>query len=201
VTNADILCDHGAVRRELRERLGQLAVALSARQYEALAAAYGASEPPLLEVRLCRECEAERISLEARRQRERNMILRVDSDRQGAGQVWFLTSEVWLARWRAFINNDGATDGTGRGVLPPGPIDNSRLLGKNGRPLPNLRGVTHYRGVNEAVWTFLRKIYGGGPALPHAKIDIYSAPAPNPAPSPPTAKRAAGAAAQMQEDA
>jgi hypothetical protein len=60
-------------------------------------------------------------------------------------------SEVWLGQWRAFIANSGGSDGTGRGALPPGPIDNARLLGKGGKPLPNQRPVIHYRGVNNNV--------------------------------------------------
>lgn len=57
-------------------------------------------------------------------------------------------SEAWLLQWRRFINNEGASDGTGRGTLPPGPIDNARLLGRGGKPLPNQRSIIHYRGVN-----------------------------------------------------
>jgi hypothetical protein len=60
-------------------------------------------------------------------------------------------SEAWLTKWRAFIANSGGSDGTGRGTLPPGPIDNARLLGKGGKPLPNQRAVIHYRGVNNNV--------------------------------------------------
>ena len=176
ITNADILCDHGAVRRDLRDRLGQLAVSLSSRQYEVLAQTYGAAEPPLCEVALCRECQAEAKALFERRKREREKILRVDTTTINVveGHAWFLMSEVWLARWRSFINDEGPTDGTGRGVLPPGPVDNARLLGKNGRPLPNLRSIVHYRGVNENVFRFLSGIYGGGPQLKRSQIDIYA---------------------------
>lgn len=67
-------------------------------------------------------------------------------------------------------------DGTGRGTLPPGPIDNARLLGKGARPLPNQRPVIHYRGVAPPVWAFLHGIYGGGPPLPRRGIDLYGRP-------------------------
>ena len=107
-------------------------------------------------------------------------------------------SEAWLQQWRKFIKNEGASDGTGRGAVPPGPIDNARLLGRGGKPLPNQRAVIHYRGVNVnvslkaaaaelasppppvlcassplQVWTFLHDIYGGGPALRRRTIDLY----------------------------
>ena len=89
-----------------------------------------------------------------------------------APPLWYIISEDWLRRWRAFIDSTGATDGTGRGVLPPGPIDNARLLGKGGKPLPNLKPQTHFRGVNRAVWTFLHAIYGGGPELARPTIAL-----------------------------
>jgi hypothetical protein len=118
--------------------------------------------------------------LERRRNKEKAKIVAIDSTTLNApDEVWYLISEVWLAKWRSFINNQGAAtgkskrllieypcqtgqtdsrgflcscaDGTGRGVLPPGPVDNSRLLSKDGTPLKNLRGSTHYRGVNKHV--------------------------------------------------
>ena len=64
-------------------------------------------------------------------------------------------------------------DGTGRGTLPPGPIDNARLLGKGAKPLPNQRPVVHYRGVDGRVWSFLHAIYGGGPGLRRQGINLY----------------------------
>jgi ubiquitin carboxyl-terminal hydrolase 20/33 len=68
-------------------------------------------------------------------------------------------------------------DGTGRGALPPGPIDNSSLLKPNGEPKGSLRAVTHYRGVNAAVWSFFHDIYGGGPMMRRARrIDIFAPP-------------------------
>jgi hypothetical protein len=91
-------------------------------------------------------------------------------------------------------------DGTGRGTLPPGPIDNARLLGKGAKPLPNQRPVIHYRGVAPPVWAFLHGIYGGGPALPRRGIDLYGRPplpaaaAPAPAATAPAAAVAAAAA-------
>jgi ubiquitin C-terminal hydrolase len=174
VSNADIVCDHGAIKRDLSPQLSSLAVSLTARQYSALAHAYGAAEPPLRDVQPCAECEVEAAALQRRRRRERTRITEVDSTKVPPGQVWYLMSEWWLARWRAFINNTGGTDGTGRGVLPPGPIDNARLLGKNGKPLPNLRSIVHYRGVNVHVWNFLHRIYGGGPCVTREEINIYT---------------------------
>jgi len=79
---------------------------------------------------------------------------------------------VWISRPHSHAVTICA-DGTGRGVLPPGPIDNARLLDKNADPLPNQRPIIHYRGVNVRVWRFLHDKYGGGPELRRRTIDLY----------------------------
>lgn len=67
--------------------------------------------------------------LEARRDAERERITAIEAANRGvAVSKWYIVSEVWLKRWRSFIENSGSSDGTGRGVLPPGPIDNTPLL-------------------------------------------------------------------------
>ncbi len=82
----------------------------------------------------------------------------------------------------SFTAESSADDGTFRGCLPPGPIDNSALLRANGSPKGHLQPVTHYRGVNAAVWNCFHDLYGGGPLLRRAdRIDIY-APAVDPIP-------------------
>ena len=69
----------------------------------------------------------------------------------------------------------GATDGSGRGVLPPGPISNHVLLKQNGEPIQNLKPgrVGHYRGINYKVWNVFVTIYGGGPLLRRKFLNIY----------------------------
>jgi hypothetical protein len=184
ITNADILCDHGFLKRGLRASITSITVRATEAQYTVLANAYGAAEPALRRVELCTHCGEEAAALRARRARERHQITQIDTTSQQDGAVWYLVSEAWLAQWRAFIANepvdpadrspdgDVDLDGTARGVLPPGPIDNARLLNKNGHPLRNIKSLIHYRGVNFAVWELLHRIYGGGPVLPRSKIDI-----------------------------
>ena len=94
------------------------------------------------------------------------------------------------------IATDGPYDGTDRGALPPGPIDNTILLKpltvtvenplRTGgtpsstpaydarKPLSNLKPIKHYRGLNEAVWRELLGVYGGGPEIKRDSLDIYS---------------------------
>jgi hypothetical protein len=109
ITNADVLCDHGCLKVPLAEKAAELLVALTQRQYEALAAAYGAAEPPLRSVAGCHHCQEEAMLLQQRRRLESSSITAVDSAvlPEGDGAVWYLMSEWWLSRWRAFINNQG----------------------------------------------------------------------------------------------
>jgi hypothetical protein len=57
---------------------------------------------------------------------------------------------------------------------PPGPIDNAKLLDQNGDPRVNLSRGFHYRGINEQLWNYFYKIYGGGPIIKSRFLDIYS---------------------------
>lgn len=57
--------------------------------------------------------------------------------------------------------------------MPPGPVDNSVLLDKEGQPKPNLKSSRDYRGVCEEVWGYFMEHYGGGPALKRKRILIY----------------------------
>jgi len=79
ITNADIICDHGALKMPLAESAANLVVALTQKQYEALAAAYGAAESPLRKLTPCQPCQLEAQLLGLRRQRERDAINAVDS--------------------------------------------------------------------------------------------------------------------------
>jgi Ubiquitin carboxyl-terminal hydrolase/DUSP domain len=191
ICNADILCDHGSLKAQLAGETENITVALTKRQYEVLATAYGATDKPLRELSPCKDCAKEAKLLQERRNREKVRIQELDTvvlpasrggnnnGGQGDGEAsddhlrWFLMSEWWLNRWRNFINNSGPSDGSGRGILPPGPIDNARLLDKSGHPLPNQRAIIHYRGVNYKVWRFLSSIYGGGPLLKRKEINLY----------------------------
>jgi hypothetical protein len=87
ICNADILCDHGFVKRQLADSILLLTVALPFNQYQALAAAYGASGPPLRETHACHECKVEAAALADRRSRENSNILAVDTTMLQGDQV------------------------------------------------------------------------------------------------------------------
>lgn len=99
--------------------------------------------------------------LDARRSAEREFIKAYDSTESG---MWFLVDADWLEEWKRFMLGDGPL---------PGPIRNGRLLDAEGAPRPGLLRVVDYRGVNVAVWTFLQQRYGGGPAVPRWRLDLY----------------------------
>merc|ERR1711924_546883 len=82
--------------------------------------------------------------------------------------IFYLIDLEWLSKWRAFVYEDG---------LPPGPIDNSRLVDpQTSIPQKNMVLKDDYRGVNQALWNFWSERYGGGPAVPRKSLDLYSSP-------------------------
>ena len=117
----------------------------------------------------CSECEEQTQELERRRRKESSELAALDSTEISPGQHWYMISQNWLSQWLRFRSG---------GETVPGPIDNSDLLYHSNGSLPNprsglIRGK-HYRGVNEAVWSYLFEVYGGGPAIPRPSINIYS---------------------------
>ncbi|KAA0169385.1 hypothetical protein FNF28_02165 [Cafeteria roenbergensis] len=205
ITSYDVVCPHGRIRNNLLENFtdastGRLSifsflVPLTEAQWAALVATFGRQGPPVYDASPCPACALEAEALAARRRAEATTISRVDSkslpsatgdlasptDRAAA--YWHLIGTAWVRNWHSFKDNkSSADDGTFRGCLPPGPIDNSALLRANGSPKGHLQPVTHYRGVNAAVWNCFHDLYGGGPLLRRAdRIDIY-APAVDPIP-------------------
>jgi len=102
--------------------------------------------------------------LEARQLEEKEFIRQNDT---ADASIWYLVDVKWLQEWKHFVTRNSPL---------PGPIDNSRLLDRNGAPRPNLRPVDDYRGVNQAIWVFWQQRYGGGPAVLRRQLDLYSAP-------------------------
>eukprot|EP01048_Picozoa_sp_COSAG05_P010316 COSAG05_NODE_899_length_6679_cov_4.328419_1_plen_428_part_00 len=70
--------------------------------------------------------------------------------------------------WRAYVS----------GGPRPGPIDNAHLLEADADGIyvarEGLEKAEDYRAVNDSVWAYFQKVYGGGPTLPREKVDIYS---------------------------
>eukprot|EP00742_Colponemidia_sp_Colp-10_P006379 GILJ01006836.1.p1 GENE.GILJ01006836.1~~GILJ01006836.1.p1 ORF type:complete len:675 (+),score=67.35 GILJ01006836.1:65-2089(+) len=96
---------------------------------------------------------------------EKNGVIARDRDNIADGEFWYIINAQWLREWREFA--------FGKTTRIPGPISNHLLMDSNGSPLPNLERADHYRGVCPEVWTYLYEIYGGGPVLPRAELDIY----------------------------
>lgn len=158
VTSADILCDHGALLPEVQPHASAAVVALSSAQHEALVAAYGASSPPLRSLDACEACGLEAELLNLRREREKTLVTERDHQHPAGNERWYIISERWLAAWRSFVKGDAP--------LPPGPIDNTRLLhNKTREPLKYLKPQTHFRALNKDSWVVLHGAYGGGPTL------------------------------------
>ena len=95
-------------------------------------------------------------------------------------------SGEWLFLWKCFISNKVSASANAElkskvnyssnkeiGILPPGPISNQSFFSKD-KIVDGLVLNKDYRGVNSQVWKLLKKIYGGGPAIVRAELDIYS---------------------------
>lgn len=105
--------------------------------------------------------------LDERRAAERDFVKSYDTSET---DLWFLIDAEWLSEWKSFVSTS----------IPgpvPGPISNHNLLERgSSKPRKGLVPVVHYRGVNAAVWAYLKERYGGGPELRRSKIDLYAPP-------------------------
>ena len=115
----------------------------------------------------CEKCSEEAAALERRRNREDEEIQALDTASIVQGEFWYLIDSNWLHHWNAFKNGRQG---------PPGPISNHRFFKSSNSSIlrDNLARGTHYRGVNERVWGYFYGIYGGGPAIKRATINIYN---------------------------
>mmetsp|Transcript_75952 Transcript_75952/g.158406 ORF Transcript_75952/g.158406 Transcript_75952/m.158406 type:complete len:447 (-) Transcript_75952:116-1456(-) len=106
--------------------------------------------------------------LAQRQRQEKEHIQRYDTTE---AHVWYIVEAGWLSGWKQFVTKNGPI---------PGPIDNSPLLEPfSQQPKPGLEASTHYRGVNQDVWSYWINIYGGGPVIRRRgprDVDIYGAP-------------------------
>lgn len=179
IDSLDVACPHGQLRptffsnESTSSTCGFLkSVPDSEEFFEQLRAVYGELGGDeggfgiLRSPRRCEKCLEEAAALERRRSREDEEIQALDTAAIASGESWFLIDSNWLHRWNSFKN----------GVQgPPGPISNHRLFKSNTSVLrDNLTRGTHYRGVNERVWSYFFGIYGGGPPIKRATINIYN---------------------------
>ncbi|CAJ0633733.1 13751_t:CDS:10 [Entrophospora sp. SA101] len=139
--------------------------------YSMLVDKYGTDgSPPLLisDVKSagCSICQQQERLMDKRRQKEACDIQKLDTSSLQKTEYWFLISSVWLQKWHNFK----------AGAPPPGHIDNTTFLKKDGTPRPGMKIGIDYRGVNERVWSYFEYIYGGGPVCVRAVIDLYSSP-------------------------
>jgi hypothetical protein len=116
---------------------------------------------PLLTVTgACARCVAARLA-----PAERDLISQLDAMPHDETEPYLLLPAAWLERWRRFVRDGGPR---------PGPIDNRALIDTaSGRPRAGLRSGVDYRGLYAAVFFTLAQIYGAGPIILRATLDIY----------------------------
>jgi ubiquitin carboxyl-terminal hydrolase 20/33 len=167
IDNRDLCCSHG-MPQSLPSDGGDRAVAITAAGWERLFRELGGG--PIVdsaEAAVCEQCELPRI-----RKEERARIAKVDalaaSQPADGSSSYLMIHSGWLQEWRAFVQDKGPR---------PGPISNEHLFEADGRTLlADLKRGEHYRALHGMVWNALHEIYGGGPRIERAALDIYAPP-------------------------
>uniref|UniRef100_K3WJJ1 DUSP domain-containing protein n=1 Tax=Globisporangium ultimum (strain ATCC 200006 / CBS 805.95 / DAOM BR144) TaxID=431595 RepID=K3WJJ1_GLOUD len=116
--------------------------------------------------------------LDLRRKLELALVMKFDKRKISRKECWFLVDTQWMARWVAFVGQNGPL---------PGPITNEALLqpdwherlrgelpGEPDAPREGLERMVHYRCVNPMVWCILSELHGPGdaPVLVRYVLDI-----------------------------
>jgi len=99
------------------------------------------------------EAKARLEQIKARRDEESNQVTELGKllkDPQEVRKGYYFVEINWVMKWLDFVR--GESDDI------PGPIDNTALLKG---PVPK----NGYRALNDSVWKYLFKIYGGGPEV------------------------------------
>lgn len=169
IDNGEISCQHFRLLPEkLVDPLDLLQkIPQSAYDYFLLRHGEVSGLPPLRFAAVCEVCVEEEREVEARRRREERDVQALDTSTIAAGELWYLISSDWLIQWSQFKSGAAAL---------PGPISNDQLMQSSTEPRPNLVRGTHYRGINQKVWDYFYKIYGGGPIITRSSINIYAPP-------------------------
>lgn len=80
-----------------------------------------------------------------------------DSNHFQALDDCYIISAPWLTEWLEFALK--------KNRKWPGPISNKRLLNFDNTFQTDLKPKDDYRPINQAVWEYLFKLYGGGPVI------------------------------------
>mmetsp|Transcript_9811 Transcript_9811/g.11308 ORF Transcript_9811/g.11308 Transcript_9811/m.11308 type:complete len:226 (-) Transcript_9811:26-703(-) len=171
VCNLDVGCKHGALQPCKDVDSSRRVLAVSMEVWRKLCSYYGPGVM-LKTADVCQICLNHKLDLEQRRKQEHEQVQNDDTKKD---TVWYLISTHWVTQWRNFVQNNQPKTGRGTwlGVPPPGEVDNSVLLDKNGNPKKNLKLALHYRGINKKVWDFFISSYGGGPVIVRHSLNIY----------------------------
>lgn len=90
-------------------------------------------------------------------------VEKVDSQRFNPGDECYLISAQWLNDWIKFSMSYRTRGSAGKA---PQPINNSMLLDVSGAHVrTDVQSKHDYREVNQKVWEYLFKFYGGGPVI------------------------------------
>lgn len=116
------------------------------------------SQEEVVEINLRREIELKQVEMLSR------------NDAQG---TYFIIPSSWLESWKDYIHDRSTS--TNPGHLPPDPIPNHLLFENEECTVlkRSLLPLHDYRFLPSDVWSYLHKIYKGGPPLKRKSLSIY----------------------------
>eukprot|EP00397_Hematodinium_sp_SG-2012_P037392 GEMP01040520.1.p1 GENE.GEMP01040520.1~~GEMP01040520.1.p1 ORF type:complete len:335 (+),score=65.83 GEMP01040520.1:73-1077(+) len=115
--------------------------------------------------------EEQRQFCQMRRKEERQKVEEIEQELLRPTKLWWLPgafayiiSSEWMRDWRAFV---GVGHSQRPRQRPPGPVNNSDLLGLEGNVRPNLKAgiLNDYLVVEPPLWEFYLLVYSGGPPI------------------------------------
>lgn len=115
--------------------------------------------------------EEQRQFCQMRRKEERQRVEEIEQELLRPTKLWWLPgafayiiSSAWMRDWRAFVGVGHSQRPRHR---PPGPVNNSPLLGLEGTVRSNLKAgvLNDYVVIEQPLWEFYLLVYSGGPPI------------------------------------
>ncbi|KAJ4429108.1 hypothetical protein ANN_26109 [Periplaneta americana] len=159
IDNSDFLCIHGGVHPAREPYVNELCTILSQAVWEYLYDTFGGG-PACNRLYACPTCQQDQEALARRVKHELEVFMQLNKEFQQAEEspvIIFAIAMSWFRQWQSFVR--------GKEAEPPGQIDNSSIctINKNGQAV--LKMGSDYAQLSEELWSFFRRVYGGGPEV------------------------------------
>ena len=176
IDNRDLVCVHGK-QYGLPPDGGNVAIPVSIEGWAKLRSLLGGGPEIDGAKQECTIC-----SLPVVRLREKRRISVLDtqaSQQSNNSDPFYLIHDQWLRQWREFIADKGPRPGPISNqmlfeTVTPATTDGAAAAGSGEMRLKKgLQKMNDYRGLHGLVFRELHKLYGGGPAIIRATMNIY----------------------------